>query len=234
MDSIAAIKKNKSVQKLYRWWAPYYDGFRVSWRKIMAEGIEGYLEKEILTRFLFPQARILDLGCGTGANPERLLRLNLPFAEYVGIDLTEEMLEIAKQKAQGLSQIKFFQGDIHNLPFVGEEFDLVISTWAFEHLAQPERVAREALRVLKRGGRVVLLFSSLPSFPLRLVISPIELFLRMKCLTREQYLAFPHLQLVRSFAGGFETLVVLEKQVDGEGGASWNEKIHDPPRRPLE
>ncbi|MBT9171566.1 MAG: hypothetical protein DDT18_01949 [Actinobacteria bacterium] len=74
--------------------------------------------------------------------------------------------------------------------------------------------------MLKRGGRVVLLFISLPSFPLRLVIPPIELFFRMKCLTREQYLAFPGLQLVRSFAGGFETLVVLGKQVDGEGGAS--------------
>lgn len=220
MDNIAVVKKSKSVQKLYRWWAPHYDGFRISWRKIMAEGIEGYLEKEILARFLFRQARILDLGCGTGANLERLLRLNLPFAEYVGMDLTEEMLEIARRKAQGLTNVKFFQGDIHNLPFTEEEFDLVISTWVFEHLAQPERAAREALRVLKKGGRVVLLFSSLPSFPLRLVIRPIELFLRMKCLAREQYLAFPDLQLVRSFAAGFETLVVLGKQVDGGGGAS--------------
>jgi len=152
----------------------------------MAGGIEGYLEKEILARFLFPQARILDLGCGTGANLERLLRLKLPFAEYVGMDLTEEMLEIARRKADGLTNVKFFQGDIHNLPFAEEEFDLVISTWAFEHLAQPERAAREALRVLKRGGRVVLLFISLPSFPLRLVIPPLEWLLRMKCLTTEQ------------------------------------------------
>lgn len=221
MDNIAPIEKSRSVQRLYHWWAPHYDGFRISWRKIMAEGVEGYLEREVLARFLFPHTRILDLGCGTGANLERLLRLNLPFAEYIGMDLTEEMLGIARRKAQGLTNVKFFQGDIHNLPFTEEEFDLVISTWAFEHLAQPERAAREAVRVLKREGRVVLLFISLPSFPLRLVIPPIEWLLRMKCLTREQYLAFPALQLVRNFAAGFETLVVLGKQVDGEGGGSW-------------
>jgi SAM-dependent methyltransferase len=90
---------------------------------------------------------ILDVGCGPGyvsaAAAER-------GAVPIGLDFSEEMIAIAKRM---FPAIEFRQGDAQNLPFDDATFDRVAANFALLHVANPERVCREANRVLKSGGK---------------------------------------------------------------------------------
>ena len=99
-----------------------------------------------------PGDRLLDVGCGTGA---LLYAFSLasPEAELVGIDLSAEMLEVARAKLG--SSIELRQGRAESLPFDDESFDLVVSTSVLHYLRRPEAGLAEARRVLKPGGAVV-------------------------------------------------------------------------------
>ena len=75
------------VQKLYslaggRWWDP----FRAHWELVWARNAVRDLDS-LLRRYVTPEARVLDLGCGSGANLARLRRLRLPLGHYTGVDL---------------------------------------------------------------------------------------------------------------------------------------------------
>lgn len=90
--------------------------------------------------------RVLDLGCGRG----NFLLDELPnvFGERVGIDADVSATE------GNVSVSSVVYGDIcEDLPFSDREFDVVVSLWVFEHLADPARVLREAYRITKPGGR---------------------------------------------------------------------------------
>jgi len=101
-----------------------------------------------IRRNISPGQRMLDAGCG------RYLKVCKEFAdtaEVVGIDL-ESVLETDNKSAPfGV------RGDLGHLPFPSEYFDLVISRSVVEHLEEPRRVFSEFARVLKPGGRVVIL-----------------------------------------------------------------------------
>jgi len=90
---------------------------------------------------------MLDAGCGRYMN---FCKEFTPFARVVGIDL-ESTLETHNQIAPfGV------RGDLSQLPFSEESFDLVISRSVIEHLDDPSKVFREIYRVLKPGGKVVI------------------------------------------------------------------------------
>ncbi|MBI2600878.1 class I SAM-dependent methyltransferase [Candidatus Daviesbacteria bacterium] len=94
---------------------------------------------------------ILDLGCGEGT---RLNLLKGSGKRLVGIDISDKAIEMARLKYKG---IEFVQGDLENLPFDEDEFDLVYSAFVLEHLVDPMKVLNQALKVLKKGGKIVLL-----------------------------------------------------------------------------
>jgi ubiquinone/menaquinone biosynthesis C-methylase UbiE len=98
---------------------------------------------------------ILELGCGKGFNVAYLAR-NHPQAQLVGIDLTPSHLSLASRKYAKLQNLRFHLGDFHSLPFRDEEFDLIFEVEAVCHAHDPERVFREAYRVMRPGGRFVL------------------------------------------------------------------------------
>jgi SAM-dependent methyltransferase len=101
--------------------------------------------------------RILDAGCGTGANVRFLRR----YGSVVGLDLAPEALELAGERvAAGLAR-----GSVLSLPYRSGSFDLVTSFEVLYHRAVPdERPAlREARRVLAHGGRLLI---RLPAFEL--------------------------------------------------------------------
>jgi ubiquinone/menaquinone biosynthesis C-methylase UbiE len=97
----------------------------------------------------------LDVACGPGL-------LACAFAHVVrhavGIDLTPAMLEQARktQKAQGLTNVTWQQGDVMALPYPDGHFSIVSSRFAFHHLLDPLGALKEMKRVCKPGGRVVL------------------------------------------------------------------------------
>ena len=100
-----------------------------------------------------PFASVLDVGCGTGAVIE-LLHEKHPNARYTGLDLTPEMIAVARSKK--LSNCDFVVGDAEDLPFADESFDAVITSNSFHHYPHPSLFFSEAHRVLKNGGRLIL------------------------------------------------------------------------------
>jgi SAM-dependent methyltransferase len=109
---------------------------------------------KVLGRYLTPDARVLDAGCGPGQELERVARL-VPQGEVVGVDLSAGMVNVADRaaRAYGLDNCAFFQADVGDLPraFTGK-FDLVYNCLAHHHYPEPPQAAREVLRCLRPGG----------------------------------------------------------------------------------
>ncbi len=83
-----------------------------------------------------------------------------PFVKNVAcLDMTTAMLAVGKAEAekQGLCNIDFVQGDAENLPFSDNSFDIVISRLAFHHFSNPKRCFLEMTRVVKTGGKLVVI-----------------------------------------------------------------------------
>jgi SAM-dependent methyltransferase len=91
--------------------------------------------------------RILDLGCGEGT------RLNWLTKKGTGVDINGKAISLAKKKYPGHN---FLIGDLSKLPFSKGSFDLVYSAYVFEHLKKPEKAFKEAVKVLKKRGRLVI------------------------------------------------------------------------------
>ena len=105
--------------------------------------------------------RVLDVGCGAG---HTALRFAPRVAEVVAVDLTEAMLEQARAlaAARGLANVRCERGDAHALAYPEASFDVVTCRVCAHHFARPERAVREAARVLRPGGRFVLVDSVVP------------------------------------------------------------------------
>lgn len=100
-----------------------------------------------------------------------------PFVKNVTcLDMTTAMLGVGKAEAdkQGLCNINFVQGDAENLPFSDNSFDIVISRLAFHHFSNPKRCFSEMARVLKKGGKLVVIDMEATEEPLRNTEDEIE------------------------------------------------------------
>jgi len=101
-----------------------------------------------VTRHFLPDAKLLDVGCGTGWLAEH-------FSDYTGIDGSPDAVAAAATKGRTV-----LQGDVDEpLPFGDATFDGVVLKDLLEHVADPVAVVREVHRVLRSGGRV---FASSP------------------------------------------------------------------------
>ena len=98
-----------------------------------------------------PGARALDLCCGTGDMAFALQKRAHSSAEIVGGDFSHAMLARAHRKGEG-TKLRWVEADALNLPFGGEQFDLVTSAFGFRNLADYDAGLGEILRVLKPGG----------------------------------------------------------------------------------
>jgi SAM-dependent methyltransferase len=100
--------------------------------------------------------KVLDLGCGDGttAIPEAQLG-----AEVLGVDIARNLVEAGNRRVQelGLSNLRFQHGDATNLQDLKDEsFDLVVSIFGAMFAPKPHDVAKEMVRVTRKGGRVVM------------------------------------------------------------------------------
>jgi ubiquinone/menaquinone biosynthesis C-methylase UbiE len=100
-----------------------------------------------------PGSRILEAGCGVGAQTVTLARKS-PGASIVSIDLSAASLLEAKRKveAAGYSNVEFQQADIFRLPFGPASFDHIFVCFVLEHLPQPVRALLTLKQCLKPGG----------------------------------------------------------------------------------
>lgn len=109
-----------------------------------------------------PNDRILDIATGTGAVPLELLE-HEPNAVITGIDLSEDMLQVARNKDIS-GKINFLQADASKLPFEDNSFDSVTTSFALHDmpLAVRDAAIREMRRVLAPSGVIVIMDYHLP------------------------------------------------------------------------
>jgi SAM-dependent methyltransferase len=100
--------------------------------------------------------KVLDLGCGDGTTALPAAKRG---ANVLGVDIATNLVEAGNKRAQaeGLKNCRFQQGDATNLSELGDrEFDLVVSIFGAMFAPKPFDVAKEMVRVTRRGGRIVM------------------------------------------------------------------------------
>jgi ubiquinone/menaquinone biosynthesis C-methylase UbiE len=103
-------------------------------------------------------SRILEAGCGVGAQTITLARKN-PGAHITSIDISETSLAEAKKTIEeaGITNVTFLQGDIFNLTFEPESFDCIFVCFVLEHLAKPVQALIALKKFLKPGGSIIVI-----------------------------------------------------------------------------
>jgi arsenite methyltransferase len=98
---------------------------------------------------------VLDLGSGAGADVLISARRVGPGGKAIGLDMTDEMLELARDNAAaaGLANVEFLKGYLEDIPLADDTVDVVISNCVINLAADKRTVLTEATRVLKPGGR---------------------------------------------------------------------------------
>lgn len=137
--------------------------------RLLSLGLDKNWRKEL--KYYLPEGTnlsLLDLATGTADVLLTLIK-SPAIATGHGIDLSQKMLEIAREKiaAAGLkSQVTVSEGDAAQIPFASETFDVVTTSFGIRNTESPQKVLSEMLRVLKPNGRALILEFSLPANPL--------------------------------------------------------------------
>jgi ubiquinone/menaquinone biosynthesis C-methylase UbiE len=143
----ADLDPTERARRFYQQYAPRYDHET------------GYYDRLLLgdgRAWVCSQARgdVLEVAVGTGRN----LPFYPPGIRLVGIDLTPAMLGIARARARGLGMnVALLEGDAQALPFADASFDTVVCTLALNAIPDDRAAIAEMYRVLRPGGRLLLL-----------------------------------------------------------------------------
>jgi demethylmenaquinone methyltransferase/2-methoxy-6-polyprenyl-1,4-benzoquinol methylase len=114
--------------------------------------------------------RVLDVACGTGDLAIEMARRAGPSGEVIGSDFSENMLELARAKAPGL---RFEQANALDLPYGDDSFDAATVGFGARNFSDLPQGLREMTRVVRPGGRVVILEITTPERP------PLSWFFRL-------------------------------------------------------
>lgn len=115
------------------------------WRKQIAKNI---------LKFNLPHNRILDAASGTGDLTQQLLKLNPGSIE--SLDFSEKMLDVQREKISD-NRVNIIQGDVTQMPYPGNEFDLITVGFGVRNFADLDAGLSEMKRVLKPGGHLIVI-----------------------------------------------------------------------------
>lgn len=156
---------SQSIQKMFASISKKYDLLN----DVLSFGIHKLWRKKSV-KLAQPQSDsyVLDIACGTGDFAFEFERFS---KKIIGLDFCEEMLEIARQKAiKRNSSVQFIQGDALKLPFDNDQFDIVSIGFGIRNVDDVSKSIQEIHRVLKKGGRAVILEFGKPKNPLMRIL----------------------------------------------------------------
>lgn len=126
------------------------------WYKTKFGNLVDEVETDLAFKLFKPEKgmRILDIGCGTGNFSIKLAEKG---CKVIGVDISQEMLKIAREKAKKKNlDIEFYNMDVYNLDFQDQTFDAVFSMAAFEFIKEPLKALDEIFRVTKDDSQVLI------------------------------------------------------------------------------
>jgi SAM-dependent methyltransferase len=130
--------------------APLWGARAQDWGEIQEATVRPLYDEVFEQTRVGPGTALLDVGCGAGLACTIAAGRG---AQVAGLDATPELLAIARQRLPGAD---FQLGDMQSLPYPEHRFDLVTGFNAFQYAASPAPALREAGRVAKAGGQVVI------------------------------------------------------------------------------
>ena len=159
--------RTRDTERLFNSIAPTYDSLN-HWLSL---GVDKSWRRRSLRWIVDPSVpqQILDIACGTGDYSIAIARRAHPDTVVTGVDLTEAMLQVMRSKVEkaGLSgRIVAEQGNAEAMRFADNRFDRATIAFGIRNFEHREQALREILRVLKPGGRLVILELSVPTNPL--------------------------------------------------------------------
>lgn len=175
--------------------------YRDKYRKLRPDWVDSlHLYRNLIDSFTNKETKLLDIGCGHG-DFLRSIHEKTPYS--YGLDPDKEALgknAFIKNKTIGSAD---------SIPFGNDFFDLIISAWVLEHLADPEKAFTEIYRVLKPGGKVVFLTPNAWNYNIwliRLIPERFHDFLTRKLYGRQEHDTYPKQYQMNSIKRIEETL----------------------------
>jgi ubiquinone/menaquinone biosynthesis C-methylase UbiE len=145
-----ALKIDK-VRNIYNKTAGYYDIFH----NLGTFGLDEKGRNILINRTIEENDYVLDAGGGTGITAIKAGDKVGKNGKVVILDISENMLEQARKKIEKLKMLEKYElkvGDMYEIPYPGETFDTVLSSYSTCPLENPMNAVKEMLRVLKKGG----------------------------------------------------------------------------------
>ncbi len=145
LQSALADRRTKSQE--------FFSSSAGQWDKLRDDLFGDRFHLAALAAFADPASTVGDLGCGTGQVSEVLA----PFvARIFAIDASTPMLQAARRRLQGLANVELRRGELEALPLDDNWLDAATMMLVLHHVADPDKALGEAARVLKPGGRLIL------------------------------------------------------------------------------
>lgn len=160
------MAKKEAVKNIFNDIAPRYDALN----HLLSLNIDKRWRKTALNSITDSESKkLLDVACGTG--DFSIAAVQAGVEEVTGIDISEKMIEIGKQKIRkaGLEKkITLLEGDSEQMVFEDASFDVVTVAFGVRNFENLKKGLREIQRVLKPGGKVIILEFSMPvRFPVK-------------------------------------------------------------------
>lgn len=151
--------KKRVTKKRFDIWAHKYDESIL--QHIVFRSSHTMLFKEIVNGKRRKKFKVLDVGCGTGELAFKLADY-MDKAEIHGVDISKTMIEKANHKIainsrKNSHNIKFKVGDVEELPYKDNSFDIITCSHSFHHYLNKEKAISEMYRILKPNGRLMII-----------------------------------------------------------------------------
>lgn len=139
-------KTPASIRTMFNMIANKYDFVN----NVMSFGTQNHVKNRAIKMLdIKPHDNVIDLCCGTG-DLSGIIKKTSPHACITGIDFSEKMLSVAKEK---YTDICFMQGDVTNLPYADNSFDFAVMGFGLRNILNAEKAVEEVYRILKPNGK---------------------------------------------------------------------------------